>query len=57
MRHDVGVVGADCVHHSQCDHQAAEGAEDAEPGGQTAFWVGVPVGVGGDAACNCEVGG
>jgi hypothetical protein len=50
VRGQVGVVAADCVHHSQRDHEAAEGAEDAEPGAETTFRVGVAVGVGGDTA-------
>ncbi len=50
VRDEVGMVGADCVHHPEGDHQAAEGAEDAQPGAQTTFRVGVAVGIGGHAS-------
>ena len=54
---EVGVVGADGVHYAQGHHQAAEGAEDAQPGVETAFGVGVAVGIDRGAFwCCCEVG-
>lgn len=48
---DVGVEGADGVHGAQCHHEAAEGTKDAEPSAETAFRVGIPIGVRGDTAC------
>lgn len=58
MGGEVGVVGTDGVHHTQGHHQAAEGAEDAQPGVETAFGVGVAVGIdGGGFGCCCKVGG
>lgn len=53
----VGVVGADGVHHAEGDGEAAEGAEHAEPGIESPFRVGVAVCVGGYAAGGGEVGG
>ena len=57
MGREVGLVGAERVHHAEGGHEAAEGPEDAEVGGSAAFGVRVTVGVGGDAARGCEGGG